>query len=74
MRRAYKTPVAKMIDYCYKEQVRAQSTVNCNSQIWHVMEQPDGSDCKQWRQYKEVSTFSLVDPCLNESPWTPPTT
>lgn len=73
MRRAYKSPVVKLINYCYKEQVRADS-INCNSTIWHVMEQMDGSDCKKWRQNTEVSTFSLVDPCLNESPWSPPTT
>ena len=68
MRRSYKTPVAKLIDYRYDEQVKATS-YNCDKVIYQAVTQNGVVDCKDYRQYTLVVTYSLADPCKEESPF-----
>ncbi len=68
MRKSYKAPVAKLIDYRYQEQVKATS-FTCDKVIYHAVTNANVLDCKQYRQWTEVSTFSLADPCKEESPF-----
>lgn len=68
MREPYKKPVAKHIDYQYQEQVKAQS-FNCDSVIFNAQTLPNVPDCKEYRQYTQIVTRSLADPCKQESPF-----
>lgn len=67
MYKPYKKPVAKRIDYKYQEQVKAQS-FNCDSVIYHALT-TDVPDCEEYRQYTQITTRSLADPCKLESPF-----
>ena len=68
MRRPYKTPYAKAIDYRYQEQIKAES-FNCDRVIYNAVTKPNVLDCEEYRQYTLVVTFSLADPCKEESPF-----
>lgn len=68
MRKSYKAPVARLIDYRYQEQVKAES-FNCDRVIYQAVTKPDVTDCKDYRMNTLVTTFSLTDPCKEESPF-----
>lgn len=68
MRTLYQKPVAIHIDYQYQEQVKARS-FTCDKVIYHAVTQAGITDCRNYRQYTEISTYSNSDPCKEESPF-----
>ena len=68
MRKVYQKPVEKLIDNQYNEQIKAES-YNCDRVIFQAVTKPGVLDCRDYRQYTEVTTFSLSDPCKEESPF-----
>lgn len=70
MRRPYKTPYAKAIDYRYQEQIKAES-YTCDKVIYQAVTKPGVVDCRDYRQNTLIVTFSLADPCKEESPFRP---
>lgn len=70
MRKTYNAPVAKLIDYSYQEQIKAES-FNCDSVRYDAVTTEAVRDCEEYRQFILVVSRSLADPCKHESPFRP---